>query len=146
MKRLFIIAFTFALYSCSSMKKPIETSTPSAMIEATIGTTSLTGDPFDINAIWIEGNVMHLSISYSGGCGEHTFQCIGSPQISKSLPPKRSISVIHTNHEDFCKKRITDTLKINIEALAYKQEDGSEIILNVVNWNSPLLYRFTKTK
>jgi hypothetical protein len=114
------------------------------MIEATIGTTSLTGDPFDINTIWIEGNVMHLSVSYSGGCGEHTFQCIGSPQLSKSLPPQRSITVIHTNHEDFCKKRITDTLTVNIKALAYQQEEGSEIVLNVFNWKPQLLYRYSK--
>ena len=143
MRRYLNAVCIFALFSCGTMNKAADFSTPMTIIKATLGATPETSDPFEIVNAWIEGNYMHVSVRYSGGCGEHTFQCIGSLQISKSLPPRRSLALIHTNHEDFCKKNISDTLIVDLKALTYQQTEGSEILLDLMNWKSPLLYVYT---
>ncbi|NBW58948.1 MAG: hypothetical protein EBR41_00005, partial [Crocinitomicaceae bacterium] len=52
-------------------------------------------DAFKILDAKIIGNYLHLNISYSGGCEKHSFKIIGDLLLSKSLPPIRSVKLIH---------------------------------------------------
>lgn len=111
------------------------------MMTAGLG-KSATGLPFQILDAEIKGNTLVLAISYEGGCGFHDFQLIGSEAISKSLPPIRSVSLLHTlaSTEEKCKATVNTTLKFDIKKLAYKQEKGSEIYLTLEGWKERLTY------
>ena len=101
---------------------------------AVIGDLSETSDPVTINDVSISGNTLKIKVSFSGECNEHNFKLVGSEVISKSLPPQRSIVLIHKSNGDTCKKIVKKTLRFNVEAFSYKKEKGSAIRLNLSNW------------
>ena len=103
-----------------------------------------TSDAFKILDAKIIGNYLHLNISYSGGCEKHSFKIIGDLLLSKSLPPIRSVKLIHYGNNDVCKKLIIENLVIDISDLAYKKEDGSEIYLSINGWTEKIHYIFKK--
>lgn len=149
MKNITLFVLSMALLSCGTRKnatkdehgdstaKPKET-----MITATIGEFSKTSDPMTISSVQIEGNFMTIEVTYSGGCGEHSFQMMGSSNIAKSLPPIRSIQLVHNANKDECKKMIIQMIKVDISALAYKKERGSEIYLTLEGWKEKIKYTF----
>lgn len=116
-------------------------SKPNQNIELTAIIGELTdSDPITITSAQINGNKLFLTVEYSGGCQEHTFQMVGNLAVMKSLPPKRSIRLIHESNDDHCRALITENLQINIEALAADQRAGSEIILILDGYGKELKY------
>jgi len=116
------------------------------IIDSTLDTTKKesNSDAFKILDAKIIGNYLHLNISYSGGCEKHSFKINGDLQLSKSLPPIRSVNLIHYGNNDACKKLIIENLVIEISDLAYKKEDGSEIYLSINGWTEKIHYVFKK--
>ena len=91
----------------------------------------------------IEGNTLFLKIGYSGGCEKHNFKVIGNPMISKSLPPIRSIELVHLNSGDTCREYIEQQLIIDISDLAYEKENGSKIKLQFSGMEEMLMFTYT---
>ena len=91
----------------------------------------------------IEGNTLFLKIGYSGGCEKHNFKVIGNPMISKSLPPIRSIELVHLNSGDTCREYIEQQLIIDISDLAYEKENGSKIKLQFSEMEEMLMFTYT---
>jgi len=85
-------------------------------------------EPYSITDVNLQGNVLQLDISYSGGCEEHDFELVGSAFIMKSDPPKRIIKLYHHKNEDNCREMIFKTLYFDISELAYH---SGEIILQL---------------
>lgn len=98
----------------------------------------------DIQSAEIKGTSIQLIVSYSGGCAEHSFRLIGSPILTKSLPPQRAVKLIHTNNGDQCKKMITDTLMFDVTPLANNASKDKAVVLNLdqVVTLKPLLLEF----
>jgi hypothetical protein len=90
-----------------------------------------------INKVAVEGNVLKLNVSYSGGCAEHEFSLLGSKMISKSLPPQRGIMLYHKDNEDSCRELIDEDLAFDITKFAYLD---SEIILKLEGWSEGISY------
>lgn len=109
-------------------------------LKASIGEIGQLSDPVTISAIRIEGNILFIEVSYSGGCNAHQFEIIGSNMIAKSLPPIRQIQLVHESNNDKCESLIKQTLEIDIKDLAYKQEAGSKIILTLDGWKESIEY------
>jgi hypothetical protein len=96
-----------------------------------------------INNVVLKDNTLEISINYTGGCAKHEFELIGSEMIAKSLPPIRSINLIHrTIDEESCKRSMFDTLYFDITNLAYQKTSGSVIKLNLAGWKEQLIYTF----
>jgi hypothetical protein len=62
--------------------------------------------------------------------------------ISKSLPPIRSIKLIHSSENESCKQLMSETLFFDISNFAYKKEMGSVIKLNLEGWKEQIVYTF----
>ena len=90
-----------------------------------------------INAVTLNGNVLNLNVSYSGGCEDHEFTLIGSKLISKSLPPQRGMSLYHKSNNDSCREFITDDLSFDITDFAYLDK---EIILRLEGWKEGISF------
>lgn len=92
---------------------------------------------FEITDVSLDGDILILKVSYSGGCKDHSFDLIGSPNIMKSMPPKRGIRLIHHNNEDTCREWIDEELKFDISDFAYP---GSEIKLMLEGYEPEISY------
>ncbi|MFL2663326.1 MAG: hypothetical protein ACJ0F1_00195 [Crocinitomicaceae bacterium] len=90
----------------------------------------------------IEGNTLYLKIGYSGGCAKHDFKVIGNPMISKSLPPIRSVELVHLNNGDTCREYIEQQLIIDVSDLAYQKETGSKIKLQFSGIEEMIMYTY----
>jgi hypothetical protein len=144
-----LVALSFAIFSCGNRKvATIEAKTKDKQVEESNVETNqnskrpseisarivemskdFTSDPFTILDAHIDGNLLHLTMQYSGGCGKHTFEVLGSAAIMKSLPPQRPVLIIHRNNGDNCRALITEELTVDISEFAYQKEEGSEIHL-----------------
>ncbi len=89
----------------------------------------------------IDGNLLRLTVSYSGGCSDHSFAFVGSNMIAKSLPPIRNVRLYHFS-DDTCREYIEEELTIDLRALAYQQEAGSQIKLSIAGSKEYLLYTY----
>jgi hypothetical protein len=65
----------------------------------------------------IENRVLRVSISYGGGCEEHTFAACWDGSISKSNPSTLSLTIHHDAHDDQCEAFITRDLFIDLSEL-----------------------------
>ena len=120
------------LVSCSTPHYGMkEYDVADSMPLAEIGDLNTESAAVDIQSAEIKGSTMQLVISYSGGCAEHSFRLIGSPVLTKSLPPQRAVKLIHTNNDDQCKKMITDTLFFDISPLANNASKDKTVVLNL---------------
>jgi len=119
----------------------IERDHPSLNIEAEIGEMTQESKNVQILKSKIDGNHLILKIGYSGGCTTHEFQFLGSAMISKSLPPIRTVRLVH-HTDDTCREYIERELIVNLKDLAYKKESGSKIKLKIQGAEDFLLYTY----
>jgi len=96
-----------------------------------IGDLNTESAAVDILSAEMKGTTIQLVVSYSGGCAEHRFRLIGSPILTKSLPPQRVVKLIHTNNDDQCKKMITDTLLFDVTPFANNASKDKTVVLNL---------------
>lgn len=146
MKTLLILSMTALFVACKSkqdsMNSENDMQKDHVHIVAEIGSTDEASSDLTINSVSVNGNEMMINLSYSGGCNEHEFKMYGNVNISKSLPPIRSIQLYHNNNGDSCKALITKDIHVDIKSLAYKQEKGSTIYLKLEGWKDRITYTF----
>lgn len=153
MKLVILLSLSAVLFSCGVFKKKdkseeevvttavTEKVVPPA-IKATLGDTGQASDPLEISSIAIEGNIMKIDVSYSGGCQVHSYDLVGSFAVMKSMPAQRSVQLVHRAKGDNCRTVIKETLRFDITDLAMTQTPGSEIILLVDGYKDPVSYTF----
>ena len=158
MKFIALFFFASVIFSCKTQKvnqkcflkkkkkEQTETTLKAIIIDSSSDSTKKenNSDAIKILDAKINKNQLLLNISYSGGCEKHSFKIIGDLLLSKSLPPIRSVKLIHYGNNDACKKLIIENLVIDISDLAYKKEDGSEIYLSLDGWGERITYVFNK--
>lgn len=152
MKTISLLCLMLALFSCKTSKQISDNSDDNQSATTVKLNAQLRDSKQDISdqvsilEHRIEGNILFLKVSYSGGCKEHEFLLIGSPNIAKSLPPIRSVRLIHHGNQDACKKLIEQTMEIDITPLAYKKEAGSVIYLELEGIKERITYEYKEPK
>lgn len=76
-----------------------------------------TGDSFKINSAKRINDILEVSISYSGGCKQHSFEVIWDGIVYTDPPCYLNLFIIHDAKNDECEALITETLSINLEEL-----------------------------
>lgn len=123
----------------NSGSKPME---QKEINDALIGDIEDNTEPIRIQAAALTGNILEISVSYVGGCRKHELSLVGSQAISKSLPPRRAVKLLHRSIGDTCKRNVTEKIYFNIENLAYRKESGSKIILDLNGYKEAIEYIF----
>ena len=165
MKSILFILIAIITFSCGNSKKatsevikpdastiaidqenqvpttPQENSQKNVMVKSTIGSFK-ESDAFSIQDVQIKGNTLLLTITYGGGCADHQFEFIGSPMIMKSMPPIRSVQLIHDAANDKCKALVTQTIEIDLKEIAYSPTPGSELMLMLKGWDKKINYTY----
>jgi hypothetical protein len=149
MKTILLLVTLISFAGCANLKnaKNVSQTTNNQTIDpkpikAILGDNKQTSLPTTIKAVTLNANVLKIEIEYTGGCKTHQFNLVGSQMISKSLPPIRAINLIHTDDNEECKQLINDTLYFDLKDLAYKQEAGSVIKLNLEGWKEQIIYTY----
>ena len=140
------ISLSSIVISCSTQKRLVEENDVLLennhnyrKIKAKIGNLN-NSDPFDIKNIEIQNNTLLISLSYTGGCGKHSFEMNGSEGLLKTNPPKRKVKLIHKNHKDYCKKIIDETIAVFISDLSCIKMKGAKTILLLDGWEKEIKY------
>lgn len=157
MKYFLLLSLLPLLAACGSSKEVVETTPPpivdeptspldedpqkNVLVESSLGSFE-ESDALDIDSLYIEGNKLFLHVHYSGGCEEHQFKLIGSPVVMKSLPPKRSVQLVHDNKDDACKSIVHRVLEADLKTLSTDQTPGSTIVLLLKGWQEDIMYTF----
>ncbi|MFM7681439.1 MAG: hypothetical protein ACKO7P_01660 [Bacteroidota bacterium] len=150
MKFILLITSSILIFSCVCSKKVNQNKeqksknvAKSEIKNAILGDINQSSFPTTIYEASLNDNILRLSIGYTGGCANHNFELVGSEMISKSLPPIRSIKLIHTTiDEESCKRSMFDTLYFDLSNLAYQKTNGSVIKLNLEGFKEQIVYTF----
>ncbi len=76
------------------------------------------GDAFVINSLKIDSGKLYLSVSYSGGCGEHDFTLAWNGQCTlANSESENQFAIIHNANSDACEAWITKDLVFDYHAM-----------------------------
>lgn len=149
MKYLFIIVLSFGLFTAcgtkkngqnETMKEEINTSKEVKQVQkAIIGEVTEEAPMTRIKSAEIEDGILHLKVSYSGGCEEQYFDLVGNGMIMKSLPPKRMVELVRSGG-DHCRELVSKELFFDLKELAHEKSDGAKIILLLKGYEEELTY------
>lgn len=73
------------------------------------------GDSFSIIESKRNGDDLQITLSYSGGCNEHTFEIIWDGIVYADNPCKMNLLLIHRGNFDGCEALTTDTINIDLK-------------------------------
>lgn len=153
MKFFLLSTLSILLLACGTSKDVTETEVEvseetaptkpqrNAQVASSLGEFEET-DPLNIDSLYVQGNKLFIYVNYSGGCREHQFKVIGSPVVMKSLPPKRSIQLVHDNEDDACESIVNRVLEVDLKNLAFDPQPGSTIVLMLQGWEEGISYTF----
>ena len=88
-------------------------------------------DPADVHEAWVEGDLLHLRVSYGGGCGEHDFALRFSRPFLESDPVQAPLYLAHDAKGDPCRAIVGRELVFDLTPLkqsyreAYGRSDGT---------------------
>lgn len=130
--------------SCGTMKeteqKPIETESKAQ--KAIIGEPSEDNPSTEILNAEVNGNILKLTVAYSGGCEEQVFDLVGSEMVMKSFPPKRNMTLVRDSKGDACREYISKELLFDLTELSHQKKNGSEIILLLNGFEKEIRFVF----
>lgn len=101
---------------------------------------SLLLDPYWLEDLSIDGNVLTIGLTYSGGCNDHDYQLYMSPAaFMESYPVQANLYLWHNAYDDACDAIIFEDVQFDITPIAQlygSHYPGSEgiVILNVLGY------------
>jgi len=73
-------------------------------------------DMFRMDSAYVEGDSLHLQVSYSGGCREHEFNLWKLPPNALEPPPVE-LMLAHEDNGDMCEAWITEWMAFSLRPL-----------------------------
>lgn len=152
MKHLIILSIGLALFACKNKSEVVATATTetaSAQKEKVSDVKPVIVDSeykaretdgFSIKSSSLRGDIMTITVSYSGGCEEHVFELYSTNLYMKSLPPQLNLELEHDANGDACRAMITRELKFDISGVKYA--GARQLRLNLANYRTPMLYGY----
>ena len=139
MKKILIFGFVLAtITSCNLFKGHKKDEDPIMVAKIDNFTNYRENDSYSIVNAFVDGNVLNLDVTYSGGCKDHAFELIGSNIVAKSLPPQRAVLLVHHGNGDDCRELMGERLKFDIKNLAF---EGKDVMLKINGYNQEILYQ-----
>ena len=88
------------------------------------------GDAFTIAEMNVKGDSLHISVQYSGGCQNHTFEMITHGNMLKSLPPQMPLFLEHKANGDNCRSLLTKKLVFDLKPLRTQSGKKMKVFVN----------------
>lgn len=147
---LFLLLFLVLSVSCSSTKEANEGEEEKEGAEEQEAAPKVRilddeelpegSDPFSYKELEMDGDILRLIVSYSGGCEEHRFELFSKGHYSKSAPPSVDLHLFHDANGDACRSVIEDTLRFDVSLL--KHEDSDKLLLDLNEYDRSVEYAY----
>jgi hypothetical protein len=95
---------------------------------------------FSIDEMKIDGDILLIDVSYSGGCKDHDFKAYFNGMYIKTSPMKAKVFIVHTNNDDNCRALIKQTLRFNLKPV--RSGDRGMLIIMLNNTEKTLTYEY----
>lgn len=102
---------------------------------------SILFDPYSIDTLQLDGDILTLTAGYSGGCADHDFVlCMSPAAFLESYPVQANLYLRHDSHGDMCEALISEVLEFDLRPVAslfqyyYPGSEGM-VYLNVHAFN-----------
>ncbi|NQU87746.1 MAG: hypothetical protein HQ541_18505 [Mariniphaga sp.] len=97
-------------------------------------TDSLARDPVYIHEVYLDGDCLHVKLSYSGGCEDHTVDMarINPPCLTPPLPPP-TFEIRHDSKGDMCEAFITREFRFDMSPLKDEGERTFVVYAVLIN-------------
>ncbi len=106
-------------------------------------------DEYALNSAIIDGDILKVNLSYSGGCETHQFTLVASNTFLESFPVQLHVYIAHNANGDTCEAYPTEDYHFDLTSIksmyqeAYRQEAGTIILRLKDAPNVDLVYEFT---
>lgn len=154
MNKSIIIVFTISVVTffftigCGSAKNNPNSSelmfipSEDTIIRASVGEVPSINPTTTINRVRLEGNILYLEVTYTGGCKEQDFGLIGENALlnTDEKVPARKVVLYRDSKGDMCRELITRELWFNLEELTPKDEVGGRVNLLLKGVDDPFFY------
>ena len=93
-------------------------------------------DKYIIKAATVEGDILSINVSYSGGCETHEFTLVAEPAFRESSPVQLWVSLAHNANGDTCEALLTEAYHFDLTPIkqvyqtGYQTDEGT-IVLNL---------------
>ena len=84
---------------------------------------------YNIDSAKIDNNIMTISLSYIGECGEHGFDLIFNGMYKKSLPRQADLYLLHEYKVDTCTKINTLELRYSLDPIIGQSKQATNFTL-----------------
>jgi hypothetical protein len=136
MKRSFIYILILFLgisfNNCKSTRKTTDSEKDTKKLETialyTEPIDSLKTDYYDIDSVSLNAQALKVYVTYSGGCGEATFEMFYKPQLMTVLP-HRNLLLLKLTDDDPCRELIQKELIYDLSIFKKEAKDGGVIII-----------------
>ena len=135
----------------TSMSPTAPPDQPEPLAPVIFGSTAdLQSDPFALNTAAVTGNILTVSVSYSGGCRNHEFVLTAADSFLESSPVQLPMVLTHEDNDDPCEAYPTRQLRFDLTPIreryqaAYGKESGNVVLLlhPAPDTDQPLVYQF----
>ena len=94
---------------------------------------------FDLDGLSIYGDILTVTVQYSGGCEDHDLLMFMSPDsFLESHPVQANLYIRHDDNDDACDAWITETIRFDMRPVRdlYNQmyDSGNTVVLNVFEY------------
>lgn len=104
------------------------------------------GDPFQQSTTTLDGDIVHVTGAYGGGCAEHDFPlCWPDPVFQDEWPVQAWLELQHDANDDPCDAWLTETVDVDLRPLraAWREQYGDRSGRILVHLGDTVLdYRF----
>lgn len=144
MRLILIITIALSALSCKNNKKAAEAdykpTTPEIILNREYK-QSKDMPRFKVFSWTIEGDILKIGVSYSGGCEEHTFKAYYNGAWMKSLPMKGNVFLEHiVEKPDPCRELVKQTLEFNISKM--RPEGQNKVVIQSPNGKYNAMYEY----
>jgi hypothetical protein len=95
---------------------------------------------FNVESMDINGSILELSVSYSGGCEEHFFKLYSDQMYMKSYPPQLNLFLEHIDNNDRCRAMIIKKLAFDLTGIEYP--GTNELVIHLNNTKLTVNYKY----
>lgn len=74
---------------------------------------------FTVESHVLKGDMLTLTVSFSGGCENHDFTGYFNGMFLKSMPPKANLLIHHNNNGDACRSVVTEKITFDLTNMRY---------------------------
>ncbi len=99
-----------------------------------------TNGRFTVDSWSINGSIVEIAVSYSGGCEEHIFKLYTDQKYMKSYPPQLNLFLEHIDNNDRCRAMIMKKLAFDVSGIEYP--GTSQIVLHLNNTKETIIYNY----